>query len=254
MTRCEFPFETLSAYVDGQLETNEELEVRRHLDGCARCSEVVESLSVVNEALASTTEVHPVPHSLRSRVNQARVSGRPTSWNWGTAAVAAVLLATLTVVRWQRQPDTGAVDQLTQALLEDHVRYLSVADALQVASSDPRRIADSFSDRVGFPIQLPQLSNASLLGGRFCWIKRNKALLSFYQMHGQRLSIFAISQNALPPDAITSVRCATSGRYEVCLLPAAPELLALVGDSEQARAILPEFERFRTTQSQQSKE
>jgi anti-sigma factor RsiW len=74
MTRCDYPFEMLSAYVDGQLATGEELKVGRHLDDCAHCRELLESLPALNEAVASTGEVHPVPHSLRERVNQMRAS------------------------------------------------------------------------------------------------------------------------------------------------------------------------------------
>ncbi|MGH9345286.1 MAG: hypothetical protein ACRD19_16190 [Terriglobia bacterium] len=129
-------------------------------------------------------------------------------------------------------------------MIEDHLRYLKIPDAIQVASNDPHRIADSFQNRVGFPIRLPELSDANLLGARFCWIKRNKALLSFYETHGQRLSIFAIDQNALPRNAVKAIHCTSFGRYEVCLLRAAPELLAMVGEKHETEAILPEFERF----------
>src|SRR5260370_42117143 len=62
--RCAVEFETLSAFADGQLEPGEELDIRRHLDGCEQCRSVVDSLIGLKEAAASTVEVHPVPHSL----------------------------------------------------------------------------------------------------------------------------------------------------------------------------------------------
>ncbi|MGH7781224.1 MAG: anti-sigma factor family protein [Candidatus Binataceae bacterium] len=129
----------LSAYVDGQLETNEELEVRRHLDGCAHCFDLLESLSALNEAVASTAELHPVPHSLRERVNQMRASKRASKLVWSAVAIAAALLVTFSLAYWNRRSRVSAVDQLTQALLEDHLRYLNIPDAIQVASDDPRR-------------------------------------------------------------------------------------------------------------------
>jgi hypothetical protein len=77
-------------------------------------------------------------------------------------------------------------------------------------------------------------------------------LLSFYESQGQRISIFAIDQNALPPEAITKVRCTNSGKYEVCFVPAPEELLAMVGEREQTQAILPQFEHFGDAQPRPS--
>jgi anti-sigma factor RsiW len=246
MTRCDFSFETFSAYVDGQLRPEQELEVRRHLDGCSRCRDAVENLLQMNEAIASASEVHPVPHAVRERVNQLASSKpeRPSGFQWRTLAVAAVLLVAIAVGLWVGASKTSAVDQLSRALIEDHVRYLKIPDAIQVASNDPQRIAESFHDRVGFPIELPRLSDASLLGGRFCWLHGHKALLSFYDRNGQRFSLFVLSEKALPVAALPKAQCTSSGEYEVCLLRAAPELLAMVGDREQAQALLPQLQRF----------
>lgn len=246
MTRCEFSFDMLSAYVDAQLETEQELEVRRHLDECARCRQTVENLLEMNQAVASASEVHPVPHVLRERLNRmaSPKARRPGKWLWTALAVAAALLVALEVGRWAMRSEGSAVDQLARALIEDHVRYLGIPDAIQVVSNDPQQIADSFNSRVGFPIELPQLSDASLLGARFCWLKGHRALLSFYESGGRRFSLFVLDQNALPRATAPKARCRRSGKYEVCLLRAAPELLAMVADRQQAHVILPQLERF----------
>ncbi len=135
----------------------------------------------MNQAVASASEVHPVPRGLRERVNQLPLPKprRPTTFLWGALAFAAAFLVAVGVGLWAKWPTSTAADQLAQALIEDHVRYLKIPDAIQVVSNDPQRIADSFQDRVGFPIRLPELSDANLLGARFCWIKRNKACFRF---------------------------------------------------------------------------
>lgn len=246
MTACDFPFEMLSAYVDGQLQTHEELEVRRHLDGCAHCRQTVENLSQINRAIAATSEVHPVPHALRERLHQlgASKAKRPGKWLLATTVAAAVLLVALGVWRFGMSRRRTAVQQLAQALIEDHVRYLGVSDAIQVASHDPRRIADSFNNRVGFPIKLPHLSDASLLGARFCRLKGHKAVLSFYEREQTRISLFVLDRNAVPGRELPETRCESLQNYRVCLVPAASEILALVAHPRQARAVMPELERF----------
>jgi anti-sigma factor RsiW len=103
MTTCAMPFDTLSAYVDGELEAHEELEARRHLDGCERCRDIVGTLITLNEACAAATEFRPVPHGLRERLPmqappQGRRRNRALIWIPLTAAalLAAVVYARLT--------------------------------------------------------------------------------------------------------------------------------------------------------------
>lgn len=246
MTQCEFPFEMLSAYVDGQLQNDEELKVRRHLDGCARCGQMVGNLFEMNQAIAATSEVRPVPHALRQRLQQVAASNakRPKTWLLAATAAIAVLLIAFGAWQsgfWQRR---SAVDRLAQALIEDHVRYLGIADAIQVASDDPQRIAASFNERVGFPVKLPRLSGASLLGARFCWLKGHKAVLSFYESGQQRVSLFVLDRNAVPSRELPEARCKILYGYRVCLVPVASEILALVAHPQQARIVMPELERF----------
>jgi len=133
---------------------------------------------------------------------------------------------------------------LAKALVADHVRYLGVPDAIQVASNDPQQIADSFGGRLGFAAKLPQLSNASLLGGRFCWLRGHKALLSFYESRGKRLSLFVFNPQVLPSAELRGDQCRSVGKYQVCLLPHDTELLAMVADKEEVRAFMHDLTTF----------
>jgi hypothetical protein len=53
-----------------------------------------------------------------------------------------------------------------------------------------------------------------------------------------------LSEKAMPEAAIPKSKCTSSGEYEVCLLRATPELLAMVSDRGQTEALLPQLERF----------
>src|SRR5260370_19024149 len=137
--RCAVEFETLSAFADGQLEPGEELEIRRHLDGCEQCRSVVDSLIGLKEAVVSTVEVHPVPHSLRHQINEIASRQRAPSFTkpalW-ISVVAAALLLLAGGGYWLMRPGATNSDTLTRALVEDHIRYLEAPDAIQVASGD----------------------------------------------------------------------------------------------------------------------
>ncbi len=245
MTRCEVPFEILSAYVDGELDASRELELRRHLDGCDRCREAVDALQGLKELVTSAAEIRPVPHTLRESTNAIAVRRKPRSarFMWPTTAAVMVGLLILAGTRgWLTVSRPTSADLLVKALITDHSRYLSSPNAIQVASSDPRRIAAVFESQTGFPIELPQLSSANLLGARFCRLLGHKGVLSFYESRGKRFSLFVLDRAVLPNGEFNANECRSSGAFEVCLIPDAPRLLAMVGDKDQAQRFLPQLE------------
>lgn len=109
MTSCGAAFGTLSAYVDGELNASAELELRRHLDGCARCRDSVATLISLNDAVAGAIDVKPIPHGLRERLpipqsDRRRSRGRSLL----SAAVAiAALLSAFFCGRWLEPRGAG---------------------------------------------------------------------------------------------------------------------------------------------------
>ncbi len=246
MTRCEVPFETLSAYVDGELDASRELELRRHLDGCDRCREAVDALQGLKELVTSAAEIRPVPHALRESTKAIAVRRKPRSASWflwpTTAAVIVGLLILAGTRGWLTVSRPTSADLLVKALITDHSRYLSSPYAIQVASSDPRRIAAVFESQTGFRIELPHLSGANLLGARFCRLLGHKGVLSFYESRGKRISLFVLDRTVLPNGEFHASECRSAGAFEVCLITDAPQLLAMVGDKDQAQLFLSELE------------
>src|SRR2546425_1387239 len=141
MTRCEVPFETLSAYVDGELDDSRELELRRHLDGCDRCREAVDAIQGLKELVTSAAEIRPVPHALRDSTKAIAVRRKPRRAYWflgpTTAAVMVGLLILAGARDWLTISRGSSADLLVNALIIDHSRYLGSPNAIQVASSDP---------------------------------------------------------------------------------------------------------------------
>ena len=257
MIRCKVSFETLSTYVDGEFDPPRELELRRHIDGCDRCCEAVDALRGLKELVTLAAEIRPVPHSLRegTRAIALRRQPRPAYWVlWPTTVAFMVgLLILAGTLGWLTVSRPTSTDLLVKALITDHSRYLSSPNAIEVASSDPRRITAIFESQAGFPIELPHLSSANLLGARFCRLLGHKGVLSFYESRGKRLSIFVLDGTVVPNGEFNANECRSAGAYEVCLIPEAPQLLAMVGDKDQAQLFLPELEnQSRHAQPQKS--
>ncbi len=247
MTRCEVDFERLSAFADGELDPRDELDLRRHVERCERCSSIIETLLATKAAVASTAEVRPVPHSLRKHVSEL-VSERPRK-RWlrrlvipSLAAVMAVLV--ISVYHLTRGNNSNSAERLTSAMVEDHIHYLTVPNPIQVASDDPQQIAQAFADQFGFRLELPVLPGADLLGGRLCWLHGQKAVLTFYQTRSGRFSLFVLDKHAFAESGRQRTECTSTNGYEVCLVWRAPEVLAMVADKQQAALVMPELKKL----------
>jgi anti-sigma factor RsiW len=247
MTACTMLFERLNTYVDGELAPAEELDVRRHLDVCEACRHTVGSLLGLKDAVAASAEVRPVPHTLRERLGtlgarRRRASTPPLLALVGLAAAVALAVG---IARWAGRPAPPIAEGVTEALVADHLHYLQVPDAIEIASSDPEHIAAWFGDKVAFPVRVPRLRSATLLGARLCSLWGHKVALTFYETRGKRVSLFVADPTTFPSTARSGGGCAPAlGDYRVCLIPAAPAVLAMVADTEQTAAVLPELERM----------
>jgi anti-sigma factor RsiW len=245
MTPCAARFEPLNAYVDGELEPAEELDLRRHLDVCESCRAQVDGLLALKEAVAGSAEVRPVPHTLRERL---ATLGQPRARGWmgglvALAALAALALIAVGVTRLSDRTRQAEPDRVIEALVADHLHFLQVQDAVELASDDPAEMAAWFADKVPFPVRVPELRSATLLGGRLCSLWGNKVALAFYEVEGTRVSLFLADPATVPARPQPAVGCvAALGNYRVCFIPAAGTLLAMVADKQQTAAILPELE------------
>jgi anti-sigma factor RsiW len=247
MTRCGVEFERLSAFVDGEPDPREELELRRHIEGCDRCCSIVETLLATKAAVASTAEVRPVPHSLRERVSElvAERSRRRGIWRLIVPSLAATMIVlVIATYRPMFGNKSNGADRLTRAMVEDHIHYLTVSNPIQVATDDPQQIAQAFADQFGFRLELPVLAGANLLGGRLCWLHGHKAVLTFYQTSAGRFSLFVLDKQAFAVAPKRQSECTAAGGYEVCLISRAPEVLAMVADKQQAELVMPEFKKL----------
>lgn len=245
MTTCTTPFESLSAYVDAELSRDEELELRRHLDSCARCHEVVETLMGLKAAVAATADVRPVPHTMRERiVTLHRESIRPRPWRGWIALAASVCIVFAGIQAWRAlAPRATLEDSVVEALVADHVHFREALDAPQVRSANPAEVGEWFDGKLPFSVVLPRLRNASLVGGRLCSLWGQKVAVGFYDTQGERVSLFVADARRFPSAVPDQPRCEEGlGSYRVCIVPAGETLLLLVADSPRATLLLPDLE------------
>ncbi len=237
---CPKALEELSAYVDGELESEAELSLQRHLDSCTSCQHKVKILFALKETVVRSADFLPIPHTLREQVGP---HPRPFPWlglrrpGGGKAVLALVLILAITsMARWLwRQGEEEKYEEIAQVLVADHIHYLQVPDALEISSSDPAEVAAWFQDKVPFPVRIPLLNRARLLGGRLCLLLGQQVALVFYEQGGKRLSLFTLATAAIPPEEQTLAvnrdhpQCLrTFGKYALCLMRSEEVVQAVV--------------------------
>ena len=249
MTPCATTLEELSAYLDGELGPEEERAVQRHLTVCPSCHEKVRALAALEEAVIRSAETSPVPQTLHAYVSSL---SHPSPWPFWrssravkTALAFALILVMVGLARWWWQGrERSRHEEIAQALVADHIHYLQLPDALEIASADPALIADWFRERVPFPVQIPRLHDGRLLGGRLCSLLGHQAALVFYEREGKRLSLFTLAADAVPvgekekmqPANPDHPRClSTFGKYTLCFIGSEEAVRAIVGEEPETK-------------------
>jgi anti-sigma factor RsiW len=234
--------EQLSAYVDGTLRHEEELSLRFHLDDCEACRQKVKVLLALKETVAHSTEFHPVPDALRQSLS-AQV--RPSRWSflrrsWGVRpALALVLFLTVASVSgwwWQQSGEQERYEEIAQALVAEHIHYLYLPDALEIASADPATVTVWFQSRVPFPVRVPSLQDVRLLGGRLCSPLGHLGAVVFYEREGKRLSLFTLAVDVLLPREREELRVVSQERPQCFKTEGRP--LCLTCSEEAVRAVV----------------
>jgi anti-sigma factor RsiW len=215
--------ETLSAFVDGELEPADSERVDAHLDECADCGEFVRAVKGLKHGVARLEAEAQPPAAVRTRVQtlaRRHRGDRSPRWRWiGLVAAVVVGGAALAVAGWPRSSSS-----LAHALVADHLRSVPSKKPPEVASGDPDTVRRFFAGRLPFEPQAPNLPDSELLGGRLCTIKGHTMELLFYEHESKTLSLF-VSRTA---DGVQG--CERSLGHHVCRRRAGDVSMMLVGE------------------------
>lgn len=138
--KCDFPIESLSAYLDEELNEQERTAVERHLAGCPRCREALNALRAADESVRQDVYEEPSPEfmlalnrRIRDRIAPARkrylLRFAPV---FAPAAAAIVIFIVLT--------DASASRKIVS--ISDRVAYKELAprQAVQLSVPEPGKI------------------------------------------------------------------------------------------------------------------
>jgi anti-sigma factor RsiW len=199
---CQHPDpETINAYIDCELPSDEELNTQEHLADCHPCALRVLSATQLKAATVRAGHCFAPPPDVVARLT-ARLHAEPASVPrirsfppvaWGALAAAAVLAVSLLGWSQLRQSNTLAAE-----LVDQHLAVLSVSAAPQVISSDRHTVKPWFQGRLPFSFNLPEPGalppDTTLKGADLTYFDGQPAALLIFTIHKHQVTVFLSQQ------------------------------------------------------------
>jgi anti-sigma factor RsiW len=196
---CKETQNLIDAYADGELDLVRNLEIDRHLEQCALCSESYKNHQALRSGLKSAALYYRSPAALQRRIQlsvrkavKAEAAPRMRPWQWvGVAASMAVAaLAALVFVPLLRGPSPD--DLLTSEVLSSHVRSLMANHLADVSSSDRHTVKPWFAGKLDFSPQVEDLAKQGfpLIGGRLDYLENRTVAALVYERRKHLINLF----------------------------------------------------------------
>ena len=165
----------IEAHLDGELDVNQQANLREHLEGCRSCSEAHDGLLRLQEEFRSPALYFRAPDSLGRRIaSSLREVEKPRAWPWKWIAVAAsiALLLSLGSNLFPTRAYRSESRLMAREVLSGHIRSTLGTHLVDVVSSDRHTVKPWFSGKLDFSPNVKDLAGNGfpLAGGRVDYV------------------------------------------------------------------------------------
>jgi anti-sigma factor RsiW len=203
---CAECIDTLGAYVDRELPSDEVARVEEHLRTCSDCARAHRKLVDTSKQVKGALMRYEAPDVLKARiraslataVSDAVAPGRssPTTWStrWSrTIAAAAVVAIASSAVTLLAVKQKSAAASVENQVLASHIRSLMPGHLTDVASNDQHNVKPWFNGRVNVSPDVPRLDSLGypLVGGRVDYIDGRNVASVVYSRRQHVINVFS---------------------------------------------------------------
>ena len=194
---CEQVQELIHAYIDGELDLVNNLDIEGHLGGCEVCqSEYRGHLNLV-AIVQGGAQYFAAPDILKKRIEkQIHKDGRkrPYSRRW-LATAAAIILTVYALLLWAIlyvRSQSHADEMLAQEVVSSHIRSMMLNHLVDVPSSDQHTVKPWFNGKLDFAPDVKDLADQGfpLVGGRLDYVDNRTVAALVYQRRKHSINFF----------------------------------------------------------------
>lgn len=205
---CKDVHRYVHAFIDGELDTQQTLEVERHLESCAECAHAVDFERWFKGELRRSVGSVLAPPALADRVRGAMARAdradraRVLLPRAGAAtALAAGVVAALFLPGWltpapEASRDPSMPRPVIDYVAEQHVHTLPT----EVPGPDAASVAAWYQDKLDFAVNPPYFTagDVRLVGGRISNVGDRRAAQLLYHLQGRRITVVVFDGQGVP--------------------------------------------------------
>jgi anti-sigma factor RsiW len=196
---CKQAQKLIDGYVDGELDVIRNLDIERHLQECALCSQGYKNHQALRNGIKAGLPYFKAPEELQRRLQlsvrkaaKAEAAARVLRWPWLSIAapLAAAAIVVLALVPLLKGP--SADDLLGREVLAGHVRSLMANHLSDVASSDQHTVKPWFNGKLDFSPPVEDLAQQGfpLVGGRLDYLNNRPVAALVYHRQKHFINLF----------------------------------------------------------------
>jgi len=196
----------IDPYLDDEFSVIDNLRVQAHLVFCSGCKEVVKSEVTLRSLIEADALEDSAPDRLKENISQqirerirpkrsqalGLFTSRSRLFLAGLLAGVASIGLILPLAAYLFKSSPGSVSPLVAEMIAKHQIYGRDEGSLQLETANAVEAASWLSQRLNFPVKLPQLARPGekLIGARVSSIADRQAAFLLYERDGHRISLY----------------------------------------------------------------